>query len=175
MKDMNAMEIHADMNGTLGADCIGYSTVTKHLREKSFSKSMLDTDFEPKIEEENFIDEVIHAVLEEWSFSSLRPIVKRMFIPMSTVGCHSVNSLGYRIQNARRILHSLSSSQKQSRVEMNQVLLQVLRLAKHHAWKYVATLDEARFYFQIILIGSGFHVMNYQYLFRNKRLHVRNE
>jgi hypothetical protein len=34
MKDMNAREIYADMNDTLGADCIDYSTVTKYLREK---------------------------------------------------------------------------------------------------------------------------------------------
>jgi hypothetical protein len=30
---------------------------------------------------------------------------------------------------------------------MSQDLLQVLRLAKHHAWKYIMTLDEACFYF----------------------------
>jgi hypothetical protein len=34
MKDMNARGIYADMNDTLGADCMGYSTVTKYLREK---------------------------------------------------------------------------------------------------------------------------------------------
>jgi hypothetical protein len=34
MKDMNASEIYSDMNDTLGAYCIGYSTVTKYLREK---------------------------------------------------------------------------------------------------------------------------------------------
>jgi pyruvate dehydrogenase complex dehydrogenase (E1) component len=36
MKDMNAREIDADMNDTLGADCFGYSTVTKDLRENVF-------------------------------------------------------------------------------------------------------------------------------------------
>jgi hypothetical protein len=30
---------------------------------------------------------------------------------------------------------------------MSQALLQVLRLAKHHAWKYIVTLSEAWFYF----------------------------
>jgi hypothetical protein len=30
---------------------------------------MLDTDFEPKIEEESFIDEAILGALEEYSFS----------------------------------------------------------------------------------------------------------
>jgi hypothetical protein len=34
MKDMNAKKISADMNDTLGADCIGHSTVTKYLRKK---------------------------------------------------------------------------------------------------------------------------------------------
>jgi hypothetical protein len=64
MKDMNAKEIYADMNDILQADCIGHSTITKELREKSFLKSMLDTDFEPKIKEENCIDEVILGALE---------------------------------------------------------------------------------------------------------------
>jgi hypothetical protein len=76
MKDMNAREIYVDMNNTLGADCIGYSTITKHLRENRFSKSMLDTDFEPKIKGENFIDEVIVRALEECLFSLLRQVVK---------------------------------------------------------------------------------------------------
>jgi hypothetical protein len=34
MNDMKAREIYADMNNTLGADCLGYSTVPKYLREK---------------------------------------------------------------------------------------------------------------------------------------------
>jgi hypothetical protein len=54
---------------------------------------------------------------------------------------------GYRIRNIRCVSHSLSSSQKQAPVEMSQNLLQVLRLAKHHAWKYIVTLDEVWFYF----------------------------
>jgi hypothetical protein len=49
IKDINAREIYADVKNTLGADCIGYSTVTNYLRQKSFWKSMLDTDFAPKI------------------------------------------------------------------------------------------------------------------------------
>jgi hypothetical protein len=66
MKNMNAREIYSDTNDTCGADCIGYSTVPNYLRGKSFSKSMLDTDFESKVEEENFIDEAILAALEEY-------------------------------------------------------------------------------------------------------------
>jgi hypothetical protein len=85
MKDMNAREIYADMNDPLGADCVGYPNVTEYLREKSFSKSMLDADFEPKIEEENLIDEAIHGALEECPFSSLRHVAKRILIPMRTV------------------------------------------------------------------------------------------
>jgi hypothetical protein len=66
---------------------------------------------------------------------------------MSMVRYHLVNSLGYRIRNIQWIPHSLSSSQKQARVEMSQDFLQVLRSAKHHAWQDIVTLDEACFYF----------------------------
>jgi hypothetical protein len=38
---------------------------------KGFSKLMLNTNFEQKIEEENFIDEAILGTIEECSFSSL--------------------------------------------------------------------------------------------------------
>jgi hypothetical protein len=135
MKDMNAREIYADMNDTLGADWIGYSTVRKHLREISFSSRMLDKDFEPKIKEENFIDEAILRAFEECPFSSLRQTAKRTLIPMSTVRCHLVNFFGVSNQK-----HSMGSSlpliePKQAPVKMSQDLLQVLRLAKHHAWK----------------------------------------
>jgi hypothetical protein len=34
IKDMNARELGTDMNDTLGADCIGYSTITEYLRKK---------------------------------------------------------------------------------------------------------------------------------------------
>jgi hypothetical protein len=46
---------------------------------------MLDTDFEPKIKKENFIDEAILRVLEKCPFSLLRQIAKTILIPMSTV------------------------------------------------------------------------------------------
>jgi hypothetical protein len=135
MKDMNVRETYADMNGTLGADRIGYSTVVKFLREKTFSKSMRDRDFDPKIKEEQFIDEAILGALDECLFSSLRQITKRILIQVSMVRYHLVSSLGYRIRNIRWVPHSLSSNQKRARVKMCQDLLQVLRLAKHHAWK----------------------------------------
>jgi hypothetical protein len=133
MKDMNAREIYTDMNNTLGEDCTGYSTLTKYLREKNFSKSMFDMDFESKIEEENCIDE---AILEEYAFSPLCQIAKRILIPMSTVRYQLVNSLGDRIKNVRWVLHWLSLNQREARVEVSQNLLHVLRLAKQRVWKY---------------------------------------
>jgi hypothetical protein len=110
MRDMNAREIYTDMGDTLGVDRMSYSTLMKDLREKRVSKSMLDTDFEPKIEEENFIDDAIHGAVEECPFSSLCQIAKRMFIPMSTSRYHLAMSLGYRIKNIRWVSHSFSSS-----------------------------------------------------------------
>jgi hypothetical protein len=147
MKDINVREIYADINDALGADCIGYSTVTKYLKKKNFSKSMIDMDFEPQIEKENCIDEILLGALEECPFPSLWQIAKRIFIPMSTVRYHLANSLGYRIRTIRWVHNFPSSSPKQTCVEMSQDLLQVLQLAKSHAWKYIVTLDEAWSYF----------------------------
>jgi hypothetical protein len=106
-----------------------------------------DTDFERKAEGENFSDEAILGAIGECPFSSLRQIAIRILISMRTVRYHLVNVLGYQIRNIRWVLHSLSSSQKQAHVAMSQDLLQVLRLAKRHAWKFIVTLDKASFYF----------------------------
>jgi predicted transcriptional regulator len=57
---------------------------------------MLDMDFEPKIEEENFTNEPILGALEECPLSSLRQIAKRILIPMSAVRYHLVNFLGIK-------------------------------------------------------------------------------
>jgi hypothetical protein len=112
-------------------------------QKRSLSKSILDTDFEPKIEEENFTDEAILGALEKCPFSSLRQTAKRILILMSMVRYHLVNSLGHLFRNIRWVRHSLSSSQNQARVEMSQDLLQVLRLAKHDTWKSIVTPEEA--------------------------------
>jgi hypothetical protein len=60
---------------------------------------------------------------------------------VSTVRYDLANSLGCQIRNIRWVPNSLSSSQKQVHVEMSQDLLQVLRLPKHHAWKYIVILN----------------------------------
>jgi hypothetical protein len=108
------------------------------------------------LEVDGFRTESWRGISDWWSnswgswgmlLSSLRQIAKRILIPMSTIRYHLVNSLRHRISNIRWVPRPLSSNQKQARVEMSQDLLQVLRLAKHHAWKYIVTLDEARFYF----------------------------
>jgi hypothetical protein len=69
---------------------------------------MFDTDFEPKIEGENFSDEAMLKALKECPFFQLRQIAKRMLILMSPVRCRLVNSLEYRVRNIRWVLHSLS-------------------------------------------------------------------
>jgi hypothetical protein len=71
---------------------------------------MLDTGFEPKIEEENIIDEAIIGALDKYLFFSFHHIPKGILIPISTVRYHLVNSLGYRIRNSQWVPHSPLSS-----------------------------------------------------------------
>jgi hypothetical protein len=56
-------------NDTLGTDCMGCRTIVEYLREKSFSKSRFDSDIDPKIQEENFIDEATLGIFKKCPFS----------------------------------------------------------------------------------------------------------
>jgi hypothetical protein len=145
MKDIKAREIYADMNDTLGTDCIGYSTVTKYRREK-VSRSRCLTRISSQKLKRSFINEAILGAPEECPFHSLHQIAKRILIQMSTV---QSSGQFFAVSNRK---HSMGSplaltEPKQVRAETSQDLLQVLRLAKHHAWRYIVTLDEVWFDF----------------------------
>jgi hypothetical protein len=143
IKDMNAREIYTDMNDTLGADCIGYSTITKYLREKNSWTRCMTGISSRKLNKKISMMKQFLGLLRNAPFCSLRQIGRRTLIPTRMVQYRLLASLEYRIRNIRWVLHSLIASQKQSRIEISQDLLQVLRLVNNHAWKYIVTLDEA--------------------------------
>jgi hypothetical protein len=105
IKNMKVREIYADMSGTLGADCIGYSTVMKYLREKVSRSQCLRRISSRKLKRKISLMKQFLGAFEECPFSSLRQIAKRILIPMSTVRYRLVNSLGYRIRTIRWVPH----------------------------------------------------------------------
>ena len=73
-KGMNPKEIHSDLVATLGTKVLGYSTVTRWLREvqlEQSSETAVDFTEDAEVDE---IDEAILSQLEVQPFGSVRNI-----------------------------------------------------------------------------------------------------
>lgn len=146
LKGFNAREIHRDINETFHTNVIGYSTVTKYIRDQKFLRVVDDE------EEEEFVpcnfqnQQAILKALNDYPFSSIREISTLTLIPKSSVYRILTEELNYKISNLRWIPHSLNSSQKVERVELCQSLLKTLNKAQHQNFKFFYTGDESWFY-----------------------------
>jgi hypothetical protein len=93
------------------------------------------------------MDNIILQALDERPFASLPPIAKRILVPMSTVRYRSGSKMAYKLKHCRWVPDALWEAQKQTRVTTSKRLLALLRSIQHQGWKYLITLDKARFYF----------------------------
>jgi hypothetical protein len=146
-KHLSAVAIHAEINSVLGEGTIGYSTVTRYLRKQSFANASHLVPEEPDLRAADTINNAILQAFDEESFAPLHQIAKRMLIPMSTVWCHLVNKMTYKLKYCKWVPHRLLEAQKQTRVAPSKRLLDLLGSVQHQGWKYLVTLDESWFYF----------------------------
>jgi hypothetical protein len=84
-KDLETVEIHAEINHILGEDAIVYSTVMRYLRKQSFADSSALLPGDREIQAPGAIDNAILQALDKQCFASLRHIAKRILVPTSTV------------------------------------------------------------------------------------------
>jgi hypothetical protein len=77
-----SLGIHNDLVFVLGPDALGYSTVTKYLRQSRLTASNMDTLEKPPI---TVVDNAILDALQQQPFSSVRELVKLSRIPRRTV------------------------------------------------------------------------------------------
>jgi hypothetical protein len=147
MKYLGALEIHAEINSVLGQDTVGYSTITRYLRKRSFPHSSESGEEEPEIGSCDPIDRVILQALNEQPFASLRQLAKRILIPVTTIRYYLVDRMWYKIKHYKWLPNRLSAAQKQTRVTISRSLLDLLHSLQHQGWKYVVTLDESWLYF----------------------------
>jgi hypothetical protein len=64
-KHLLAVAIHAEINSILGEDTIGYSTVTRYLRNQSFANASYLYPEEPDLGAADTIDNIILQALDE--------------------------------------------------------------------------------------------------------------
>ena len=145
MKGMSAKDIHNDMKGTLGGNCISYSTVCKYLREKSFNSASSMNNNISNLNNDQNIDIRILEVLDKEPYASIRQIAKITGIPNTTVYRHLIEILGYQNKLLKWVPHILTVEIKKQRVDKSMQLLKILQSAKHRSFKYFVTGDESWF------------------------------
>ena len=123
MKRLGAHDIHAEINDVLGQGTVGYSTITRYLRKRSFPQSCESAEEKAEIGSCTSIDHAILQALNEQPFASLRQLAKRILIPTTTIRYHLVNRMGYKIKHCKWVPHRLSVAQKQTRVTISRSLL----------------------------------------------------
>jgi hypothetical protein len=146
MKGMSLDAIHEDLVRTLGADVVSYSMVTKYARSAKFSPKKDGASSEPPIVESSSVDDAILADLDEYPFSSIRELSRRICLPRSTVHRHVSHSLRFTIRHLRWVPHFLTAEQKRIRVGRSRELLRVLLVEMAHQWHDIVILEESWIY-----------------------------
>jgi len=143
-KGMNAQMIHSELVEVLREEAVGYSTVTKYLRQSYFSSTQEVSAEDPS---DGVIDHAILEALEIAPYASVRQIARMTLIPKSTVYNHLVYSLQLVSRHLRWVPHRLSDAEKKKRVTLSTELLKLLESMEAQEWRSIVTLDESWFYF----------------------------
>jgi hypothetical protein len=111
----------------------------------------------------------ILEALEMMSFVPLRQVTQMIFAPCNRLSpLHAIGSL-----HSEAIAFGSSQTsdlQKPTRILLSKELLKFFDSLRHHSWKDMMTLDEARLYPSIFLL-----IMNQFHSAQKRRLHKRRE
>jgi hypothetical protein len=109
MKGLPAQDIPGELVGVLSSDAVGYSTVTKYLRETRIPPIPMETlEKSPN----TVTDDAILDALQQQPFSSVSELAKLTCIPRSTVHQHLTQTLGFVVKHFRWVPHSLTDPHK---------------------------------------------------------------
>jgi transcriptional regulator of acetoin/glycerol metabolism len=100
-KGLSAMEIDNDLVVTLGSDAKGSRSVTRFLREATFSSPNPPTPFSEEKPSLDNSKEALLLVLAEQPFESVRQLSRLTHLPRSTVHRRLTQSLGFHVHHLR--------------------------------------------------------------------------
>jgi hypothetical protein len=92
----SASDIHGQHVTILGSDAIAYSTVTKHLRGTQYTA---DKEVIIKLEGLDAINQAILAALDEYLFSSVQDLSKRIYISPTMVWRRVTNFINFVVMH----------------------------------------------------------------------------
>ena len=129
-KGLKPTDIQKEIDSVFGLDSFSYSSITRTIRDLSFSpsKKSIAEKHQNLLHEQN--KEAVQKALIDFPFYSLKQISMHTLIPKATVFRILTRDLGYEKKNLKWISHCLNCSQKVSRVEISKRLLKVLQKAK---------------------------------------------
>jgi hypothetical protein len=148
LQGKNATDIHNELVEYLGYEAIEYSTVTYHLRNRSFTASTPPAPDRPEDEGPTASDKAILSALGEQPFASVRQLARATHLPSSTVFYHLTKRLGFTVRHLRWVPHCLSAKDKQIRADVSRELLALLQRHERTSWRNIVTLDESWFYLE---------------------------
>lgn len=141
---VSAKDIHTELVRIHGDDAPDYSTVTRW--RKAFLEGRESICDEKRVgrPKNATIDGVLQSQMEGEKHLSVRRISSTTGIPKSTVHEH-LHTLGWRNVHVKHVPHSLSNSQKETRVQCSRNLLKRLTLHSHR--NLIITGDETWVYY----------------------------
>jgi hypothetical protein len=129
-KSTSTIDIHTDIEATLGPSGISHSPVTKYLREAQVTHGSEPTRTLIEDEGQRLIGEAIFVALAEKAFASVRRIASKAPIPRTTFCRHLVGQPGMTIKHLCWVPPTLSSQRKGICLQKAHEILLVLRSAK---------------------------------------------
>jgi DNA-binding MurR/RpiR family transcriptional regulator len=121
-KGFSSHAIHEELVQLLGSDAIAYSTMTYHLRASRWTAQTEERDSDlPR----DVIDNAILETLDQTPFASMHELAKATCIPRTTVWRRLTESLGFVVKHLHWVPHSLTSAQRQDRIDRSKELLRL--------------------------------------------------
>jgi hypothetical protein len=129
-KGLQPLAIHRDITATLGAEAVGYSSMTRYLRDPVlFSSNPVPALPEQECQPDDCGQAILRALAEQ-PFPLIRELSRLTQLPRTTVHTRLTQSLGFRVRHLGWVPHRLSHSRKLNGVTLSQELLSVLERQK---------------------------------------------
>jgi hypothetical protein len=119
-KGLSAVVIHDDPVADLGAEAVGYPSVTRYLREVIFTSSNPLNPLPPPEHQLDDSNQAIFLELADRRFASIRELSRSTHLPRATVHRRLTQSLRFRVRRLRWVPHFLSRCQKLDRMRLSQ-------------------------------------------------------
>jgi hypothetical protein len=135
--------IHQCLVDLFGDKAIGYSTITRTIRQLNWTAPET-----PKGRPANFfIDSTILKVLNGDPTVSMRQITQEVNLSASTAFYVVTTRINYIYRRCRLVPHNLFKQQKIDRLRQSYKLLEILQNSKRLCWRFILTGDESWFFY----------------------------